>query len=293
MANASEKLTTGGTASTTSYSATNQPYSATTVQSAIDSLGKLHFRQNREPILSKRPLQLIAHRGFRNINVQNTYLAVTKCLQQGADAIEFDVQPSADGVLYLFHDATVNALTNGTGTFTALTSSYIDTLTYTESSGAYGNQPIAKLDDVLDYASETGAYCHVELKQYRTIADADLLINAVRSKGLIDQFVFYSFDQSVAIYMLDNHSDAKVSALLDNSLVNMQSLIDVIAPYNSRGNVMFNYNNVLLNPSVIDYARNRGIDVACYTVNSYDDLMSLMRLGVRYIVSDLNVVGAY
>ena len=46
----------------------------------------------------------------------------------GADYIEFDVRQSADGVLYVIHDDTVDRTTNGTGLIAEMTSEQIDGL---------------------------------------------------------------------------------------------------------------------------------------------------------------------
>lgn len=46
----------------------------------------------------------IAHRGARSVAPENTIAAMEKAAQLGADAVEIDVQLSADGAVVVFHD---------------------------------------------------------------------------------------------------------------------------------------------------------------------------------------------
>lgn len=56
-----------------------------------------------------------AHRGASTYTPENTMLAFYTGMYMGANGIETDVQRTKDGVLVLFHDDTVDRMTNGTG----------------------------------------------------------------------------------------------------------------------------------------------------------------------------------
>ena len=64
----------------------------------------------------KRP-DILGHRGCRgNKNpVENTIPAIEEAIRQGADGVEFDVRLTADNVAVVFHDRTLERLTNGKG----------------------------------------------------------------------------------------------------------------------------------------------------------------------------------
>lgn len=47
---------------------------------------------------------VIAHRGFAGVHPENTVAAVKGAVKAGADAVEIDVQPTADGDIVVFHD---------------------------------------------------------------------------------------------------------------------------------------------------------------------------------------------
>ncbi len=63
---------------------------------------------------SNQPL-IIAHRGASGQATENTLPAFQLAFEIGADGIEFDIQITKDGKLVVFHDETVNRLTDGTG----------------------------------------------------------------------------------------------------------------------------------------------------------------------------------
>ena len=58
------------------------------------------------PLSANRP-RLVAHRGFSERYPENTRIGLKAALQAGADAIEFDVQFSKDGIPMVIHDNTL------------------------------------------------------------------------------------------------------------------------------------------------------------------------------------------
>ena len=67
-----------------------------------------------------RPL-VISHAACGGHAPANTLAGIRKAMGFGSDAVEIDVQASADGVLILMHDLTVDATTNGAGAVADLT----------------------------------------------------------------------------------------------------------------------------------------------------------------------------
>jgi glycerophosphoryl diester phosphodiesterase len=59
---------------------------------------------------------VIAHRGNRAHAPENTVAAMLEAVALGVDAVEFDLRLSADGVLVVAHDATLERTTDGHGT---------------------------------------------------------------------------------------------------------------------------------------------------------------------------------
>lgn len=66
-------------------------------------------------LLDPKARPVIAHRGNRAFAPENTLLAFEQALALGADALEFDLRLSRDGVLMVIHDATLERCTDGRG----------------------------------------------------------------------------------------------------------------------------------------------------------------------------------
>ncbi|MBI5883165.1 MAG: glycerophosphodiester phosphodiesterase [Elusimicrobia bacterium] len=86
---------------------------------------------------------LFAHRGAKITAPENTLEAIESAKAEGADGIELDVQLSADGQPFLFHDRT--------GERVAGTKAAMSSLTWKEIRGlrAFGKHPIPHLDEAL------------------------------------------------------------------------------------------------------------------------------------------------
>jgi glycerophosphoryl diester phosphodiesterase len=74
-----------------------------------------------------RPM-VVAHRGASLEQPENTIEAFEAAIDAGADAVEFDVRVTADGVAVVMHDPDVSRTTNGIGLVPELTLSDIQRL---------------------------------------------------------------------------------------------------------------------------------------------------------------------
>ena len=70
------------------------------------------FYQTRH--LRRKPL-VVAHRGAPNVLPENTLASFALALEQGADVLETDLRFTKDGEIVLFHDATLERMTEGAG----------------------------------------------------------------------------------------------------------------------------------------------------------------------------------
>ncbi len=64
---------------------------------------------------------VLAHRGGGGLHPENTLGAFEYSAEMGVDVLELDVHSTADGVLVVLHDATVDRTTNGSGRISAMT----------------------------------------------------------------------------------------------------------------------------------------------------------------------------
>lgn len=80
------------------------------------------------PLLDPAAQLVIGHRGAAAYAPENTLASFRLALAQGADALEFDLRRSRDGVAMVFHDPTLERTTDGAGPLAALTASELQRL---------------------------------------------------------------------------------------------------------------------------------------------------------------------
>jgi len=72
-------------------------------------------------LLDPHARPVIGHRGNRAYAPENTLPSLLEAVALGADAVEFDVQVTRDGVLVLMHDLTLDRTTDATGALASFT----------------------------------------------------------------------------------------------------------------------------------------------------------------------------
>ena len=72
--------------------------------------------RNLEELYRKTERTIVtAHRGFSGRYPENTLTAMREAIRAGADIIEFDLRPTADGIPVLLHDPTLDRTSNAHG----------------------------------------------------------------------------------------------------------------------------------------------------------------------------------
>ena len=108
-------------------------------------------------LLDPNATPVVGHRGAAGECPENTILSFDRALEQDADALEFDIRVTADGVPVVMHDATVDRTTNGSG---AVRSHALERL---QELDAGGGERIPTLDEVLERYPDLP--CIMEIKK--------------------------------------------------------------------------------------------------------------------------------
>lgn len=227
--------------------------------------------------------EIIAHRGGAGFNVQNTAAAFAQS-NGWADAFECDVQVSADSTLWVFHDTTVDALTNGTGTFTALSDAYIDTLDV-------AGEPFLRFADFLIYAKSVGKTVYPEIKG-NGAQTRSAIVAAIIAADMGEDCVLQSFDMADVLWVLGNTSFRCGFLTESSDLVSLQEGIDTLGLYSGRGWLLPSYASIIANPSVIEYAAASNVCVSVWTVTMQDQLNEIRAIGVESAMVDGAFEGA-
>ncbi len=144
--------------------------------------------------------QIIAHRGASIERPECTLISIKRAIQVRATAVEVDIRTSADGVLVIMHDTSVNRTTDGTGNVNELSLAELKQL----DAGSwfnrrYRDQQVPTLREVLElckgridvvldlkeYGEEYRNQVVSEVKQY---GDPARMIIGVRSMAHIKTF---------------------------------------------------------------------------------------------------------
>lgn len=242
------------------------------------------------PDYTKESLELIAHRGFRDLFPQNTIPAFTSAIRRGADSLECDVSFSAQGTAYIFHDTSVDDLTNGSGVFTTLNDAYIDSLTLNQLVGTIiADTKIPLFEWLLDYASKGGIKIYPEIKAINSTADIDTFISLIESYGMEENCVAQSFTLSNIEYLRGKNQTIEIGLLGSSTDPSVyEPLVDSLAAL-KRSYLLWFEGSLVAQPEIIDYAKSKGVKVATYTVDSNDRAKELMQLGVNQIMSDITL----
>lgn len=232
-------------------------------------------------------VEVIAHRGFVTSYPQNTMLAFTSSIRRGADSLECDVQVTSDGVCVVYHDDTLNTLTNGSGAVSANTLTSVQSAIIDEVSGTYlSDVRIPTFAELLKYCKGAGIRLYAEIKKYRSRNDIDLMIQDVIDAGMEDQTYFASFSLADIQYFRTKNTEISIGLLGSSNTPSVyEPLIRTLAEL---GNtiLIWNFPAILTAPDIVDYARSRGVDVLAWTVLSNTDAKKLMRRGITRLITD-------
>jgi glycerophosphoryl diester phosphodiesterase len=141
---------------------------------------------------------VIAHRGNRAFAPENTIEAFQQAVALGADAVEFDLRVTRDGVLVVHHDATLDRTTDGRGAIADQTVAQLrpvdagarfsrDGSTFPWRGRGIG---IPTFDDLIEALPPTLPLI-VELKE---VAAGPLMREAIRRHAIADRIIVAGFD---------------------------------------------------------------------------------------------------
>ena len=242
-------------------------------------------------------IQKVAHRGGTALAPQNTLAAFRNALTLPIDAIELDVQMTRDGHVVVFHDNTVDKLTNGTGNMLDLDFSYLRSLNAAAHfpGGWPEPQQIPTLREVLNLAKDH-VQVYIEIKfserdgvfgRYPNIAEA--VVEEVRSAGMLDQVLIISFDWMILPIVKSLEPALQTGAIVSDNVWNpraehaLQTLVNHLS---SMGRDWINMDCDLFTNDMPEVGHEHGLKLGVWTANSSDEIHSFAAAGVDSITSD-------
>lgn len=246
--------------------------------------------------LTARPL-VIAHRGGEGLWPSNTLFAFQKAAELGVDMLEMDVHASADGVLVVRHDDTVDSTTNGVGEVKAKTLAELKALdagyTWTDDNGQsfpFRGQGITipTLEEV--FAALPDMPMTLEIKQ----ADPPInqaLCDLIRRYNKTDQVIVGSFHTDALNDFRRLCPEVATSGHEDDVrafvYLSMAGLAGIHSPQAQALQVPRRFGNVeIVTARSVRAAHARGLNVQVWTVNEKSEMADLLEMGVDGIITD-------
>lgn len=212
-----------------------------------------------------------AHRGASEYAPENTLSSFYLGLLQGANGIETDVQKTKDGVLVLFHDNTLDRVSNVSGRLCDYTMSQLKDIKIFGNCTTGFYDRIITLREFLEKFSSFDINFAIELKG----ADVEKeTLEMVKEFGIMNKTTFTSFHFEYIKKIKELDPSARVGWLVSSIDDNvMEQLAEIhgeeIAPKAE-----------LLSDEVIRTFRNRGFGVRAWGVSNITLMKKMCMLGV-------------
>ncbi len=241
---------------------------------------------------------IIAHRGDSAHAPENTLAAFRRAVETGADGIEFDVRLTKDGEMVVFHDSSLNRITNRKSKIIHLTAEELRTI----DAGSWFNRKKPSLSDPefalekIPTLAETLAtleafegLLYVELKGRDE--DMECLVQRVcgliRDSPLFPQIIIKSFKLNAIAYVKEFCPGIRTAALFApkvRSLLRKNTHLLDIAVETGADEVSIHY--TLATRKVCHEAARRGLNVVIWTTNHPRWIRRGMELGLKAIITN-------
>ncbi len=228
--------------------------------------------------------KLIAHRGLSGIAPENTLEAFIKAGQYGYYGVECDIHVTKDREFIVFHDFTLERMTNETGFIKDLTLDEIQNIPITSGNNIelYNEVKIPSLKMFLNVCMTYEMIPVIEIKDVIDMEDLDRLIELLKQNDLLESVHIISFQLEYLIYMRNKEEKLTIFYLVDAIT---QEAISICRKY--RFNVDGNYGK--MSQSVIQRCHDYNILVNTYTVDDIEIAKKLSEYQIDYITTNILV----
>ncbi len=218
----------------------------------------------------------IGHRGAKGHVAENTIASIKKAIELGADGIEIDVFRCLTGEIVVFHDKTLDMLSNGTGYIEEKSLSELKELNVLESSYS-----IPTLEEVIKSIGKE-VFLNIELKGSNTSKGSLETVYKHVKTGKINMsnILFSSFNWEELSELRNLDSDVKIA------LITGEDPLKAISTALTLNAIAKNPNYKKLNQENVKKIFSSGLKIYTWTVNSQLDIIKVKDLKVNGIITD-------
>jgi glycerophosphoryl diester phosphodiesterase len=239
---------------------------------------------------------VIAHQGGDGLRPSNTMAAFENAVALGVDVLEMDIHSTADDVLVVIHDSTVDRTTNGVGAIRDMTLAELKQLDaayhwpYEGDSFPYRGQGITvpTLDEILT------AFPHmrmnIEIKQQEPSIVAPLC-RLLEAHNLKERALIASFHPATIVEFRQT-CPGVASSMVEPEIrrffaLNLAFLGALFQPPGKAFQVPeYSGNLHVVTPRFVRGAHGQNVEVHVWTVNETADMQRLLDVGVDGIITD-------
>lgn len=237
--------------------------------------------------------EISIHRGWVNVNVENTSQSFTNAQAVVGKGIktswELDVQITSDGIPVVFHDDTVDADTDGTGEIKNLTFAQVRALKFNRAEATMFDTytRIPTFDRIVRLAAREGVKIMPEVKQYRTIADVELMTAVIQKYGMSENCIWTSFQVSDLQEVRKYETQSQIGWAATGDLTQFPLLKAIEG--NKPAMIFRSDNAMYSDPTLVDLDLSWGFITMAFTINLAREIQNLADIKVRRAFSDENV----
>ncbi|WP_082979214.1 glycerophosphodiester phosphodiesterase [Arthrobacter sp. B6] len=229
----------------------------------------------------------MAHRGFSREGLENSMAAFRAAVDLGCRYLETDVHTTSDGVLVLFHDETLDRVTDAVGRISELTAAEV------AAARIAGREPVPLFDDLVH--AFPGTRLNLDVKDWNSVRS---LAAGIERHSLHDRVLVASFSdrRRRAVLKLLSRPVASSGGVATNALFALLRPLPVAllrrllqAPLKDVQalQVPVRYGRFrVVTSGYVSRAHAMGLKVHVWTINDPAEMHRLLDLGVDGIVTD-------
>lgn len=219
--------------------------------------------------------KIIGHRGAKGHIVENTLESIEKAMELGVDGIEIDIFKCKSGELVVFHDKTLNRLTDAEGLIESLD---IDSIRKIK---IFNKYKIPTLKEVLDLI-DGKVFLNIELKGTETALLTNQIIKNYLEMGnwTTENFIISSFNWKELENFYKSNKQVPIAILTDADPLDALPIAKKLKA--KAINPIFQS----LNSKNVKKIREAGYKIYPYTVNKKEDISEVISLNVDGIITD-------
>lgn len=213
---------------------------------------------------------VIGHRGAMGHETENTITSIKKALVLNVDMIEIDVFKISSGEIVVFHDDTVERLTNGIGNIEDYSFEELNKLVVT------GNHKIPLLTEVIDVIDRR-VPLNIELKGAGTAKDVNAIIQKYieEKEWKLNDFLISSFNWDELKVMRKANNKIGIAVLIED-----ENPLNAIPLAKELHAVAINPDYEKLNLEIANTIREAGFKIFPWTVNEPQAILKMKRIAV-------------